>query len=109
MRRFIEAEMGFKVSIAWRSKFILTALLAFTILGCNLELFSSASAPPAAPTATPILTPTPLPTVSANNLALIDAAGLDFAERRVIDVYQRVAHRWLISPRKCCAAASFLR
>jgi putative serine protease PepD len=29
--------------------------------------------------------------VVTNNLALIDAAGLDFAERRVIEVYQRVA------------------
>ena len=38
-----------------------------------------------APTATP--PPTPLP----NPLALIDAAGLDFAERRIVSVYERVS------------------
>ena len=37
------------------------------------------------PTATPL--PTPLP----NPLALIDAAGLDFAERRIVSVYERVS------------------
>ncbi len=37
------------------------------------------------PTATP--PPTPLP----NPLALIDAAGLDFAERRIVSVYERVS------------------
>lgn len=36
--------------------------------------------------ATPILSPTP-----TEDIAYIDAAGLDIAERRVIDVYQRVA------------------
>ena len=47
-------------------------------------------APPQAATATPLptFTPTPLPLLSA---AQIDGQGLDIAERRVIDVYQRVA------------------
>jgi S1-C subfamily serine protease len=55
------------------------------------------SLPPAPPahTHTPVLTSTPVPAPAAqiisNEVALIDAAGLDFAERRVIEVYQRVA------------------
>jgi S1-C subfamily serine protease len=57
------------------------------------ELLPSALAPTAAPTATSIPTPTlaPTPVVSVNDTALVDAAGLDFAERRIIKVYQRVA------------------
>ena len=52
---------------------------------------------PLAVTATPLpaptWTPTPLPpvAVAANAAAQIDALGLDIAERRVIDVYDRVA------------------
>jgi hypothetical protein len=86
--------MGFRVFIVRRSNFILTALLALAALACNLSVsLPSFSTPPPAPTTAPvpIPTPTPLPTVSAGHTALIDAAGLDFAERRIIDVYKRVA------------------
>lgn len=79
----------------------LTFLLMFVLasLGCNLAELTVLSSPPTpAPTAPllPTPLPAPLPTVNAgesaaNGVALIDAAGLDFAERRVIDVYQRVA------------------
>lgn len=47
------------------------------------------------PAAIPTSTPTPTPAAAALNselpIALIDAAGLDFAERRNIDVYHRVS------------------
>lgn len=46
------------------------------------------------PTPTPTATPTPLQTpvpLSNSQIAIIDELGLDFAERRVIDVYQRVS------------------
>jgi len=61
------------------------------ISGCSR---SSPTPTPAIPTATPAPTPTftpAQPSPSANTIALIDALGRDFAERRVIDVYQTVA------------------
>jgi S1-C subfamily serine protease len=53
----------------------------------------------ATPTLTPTLTPTPAPAsllpaddkTNPNSAALLDAAGLDLAEQRVIDVYKRVS------------------
>lgn len=61
-----------------------------------LPLQSPATLQPAAiPTSTPTPTPTSTPAAAALNselpIALIDAAGLDFAERRNIDVYHRVS------------------
>ncbi len=54
--------------------------------------------PRVAGTATPgsrsllITAPTPAPKPgSAESIALVDAAGLDFAERRIVDVYERLA------------------
>ncbi|MFN8457139.1 MAG: hypothetical protein U0401_21160 [Anaerolineae bacterium] len=94
----------------------LSILLIFLTLACTLGEWRIALEP-AVPTATPIPTVTPIPTptptpvptftptptpappppvVNAaadtpNETALIDAAGLDFEEKRVIEVYQRVA------------------
>jgi S1-C subfamily serine protease len=85
-------------------KWYLTALLVLTLLGCQLGV--SLAPQSAAPTATipiPTATPTPLllPTPTAeepgpaadlpNNLVLVDALGLDFAEKRVMEVYERVS------------------
>jgi hypothetical protein len=86
--------MGFRVFIVRRSNFILTALLALAALACNLSVsLPSFSTPPPAPTTAPvpIPTPTPLHTLSAGHTAQNDAARLYFAERRIIDVYKRVA------------------
>jgi S1-C subfamily serine protease len=80
----------------------LAALLVLLLLGCDLGRWLAIIEPtPAlvaapAPTSTPSATAAPIPTVvvgsgTANEVALVDAAGLDFAERRVIEVYQRVA------------------
>lgn len=82
-----------------RSRLLLGGLLlALLTLSCDLGLLApDVSPPPVLPasTSTPVPTPTPLPAPAAqvigNDVAFIDAAGLDFAERRVIDVYQRVA------------------
>jgi S1-C subfamily serine protease len=78
------------------------AILIITLIGCQLGV--SLAPQPAAPTATipiPTATPPPLPTAAveepepaadlANELVLIDALGLDFAEKRVIEVYERVS------------------
>lgn len=85
-------------------KWYLTALLVLTLLGCQLGV--SLAPQSAAPTATipiPTATPTPLllPTPTAeepgpaadlpNDLVLVDALGLDFAEKRVMEVYERVS------------------
>jgi putative serine protease PepD len=40
---------------------------------------------------TPLVTPAVTPALLPDDIALIDAAGLDFAERRIVDVYERVA------------------
>jgi S1-C subfamily serine protease len=88
-------KMSFKfwyfISTSRYRTLVLVTLLALATFGCNLDLLSSASAPPVASTATPLPTSTRVPAISADNLALIDAAGLDFEEQRIIDVYQRVA------------------
>lgn len=68
----------------------LLILLSLTLVACDLGLDlppSPTLAPgetPPPPTATP---PSPPP----NEAALIDALGLDFAEKRVIEVYERVS------------------
>ena len=79
-----------------KTQWILAILsLAFLISGCaSLEalIFVPTATPPPAPTWTP--TPSPPPSAAnnvANDVAQIDALGLDIAERRVIDVYERVA------------------
>lgn len=74
--------------IGWLAALV---LIIFMISGCSR---SSPTPTPAIPTATPAPTPTftpAQPSPSANTIALIDALGRDFAERRVIDVYQTVA------------------
>ncbi len=64
---------------------------ALLIAACQgLPLFPT-STPPPTPTLPPP-TPTPLPVASPTGpIPLIDAEGFDIAERRVIDVYARVA------------------
>ncbi|MBE7471229.1 MAG: peptidase S1 [Anaerolineae bacterium] len=89
------------IRVIWRNSLALAMLLALSPLACNLGNWTiSTVSPTAAPTAAPIPTTTPPPTpltvvnaseIVTNGVALIDAAGLDFAERRVIEVYQRVA------------------
>ncbi|MFQ5613313.1 MAG: S1C family serine protease [Anaerolineae bacterium] len=65
-------------------------LLLSPLPGCNLGLLAAPAPDPlVTPTASP--TPPPAPDVGNEPLALIDAAGLDFAEKRVIDVYARVS------------------
>ncbi len=88
--------------ISWRTGFILAVLLVLPLTGCDLGLLLASSPAPvaatvAAPTivlvtaATPTPLPTPVPTGKPNEVALIDATGLDFAEKRVIEVYKRVS------------------
>lgn len=69
-------------------------LLVLTLLACDVGLL--VTPPPATPTNTPIPptaspTPPPPPIPISNEAALIDAFGLDFAEKRVIEVYDRVS------------------
>jgi putative serine protease PepD len=81
-------------------RLILAMLLSLALLACDLsQTLTQGMSPTAAPTSAP--TPTtppaaaalepPLNEGNANSTALIDAAGLDFAEQRVIDVYKRVS------------------
>lgn len=87
-------------------KFTVILIILGTLLltGCDLSHLAAAIAEPTAtppptatstftptPTPTPTFTPTPIPENPFDNVALIDALGLDFAEKRVIDVYARVA------------------
>ncbi len=74
---------------------ILLILLTLSVAACGVRNPFAADPTPTA-TAAPTATPTPLPTVAAsadgtNDTVLIDAAGLDFAEQRVIDTYKRVS------------------
>lgn len=75
-----------------KSQWILILSLALFISGCAQmgSLVFVATATPA-----PTWTPTPLPSqpviLAENGAVLVDAQGLDIAERRVIDVYNRVA------------------
>ena len=77
------------------SRWIVGFFCAMLILsGCaQLESFVvvATPTPPPAPTWTPTAAPLQPVLVAANEAALVDAAGLDIAERRVIDVYDRVA------------------
>ena len=85
----------------WFIKLAFLVLLAVISLGCNLSLsLPLAVTTPTSPTETPtpIVTvgPTPVPPAlnpdnDLNLAALIDALGRDFAERRIIEVYERVS------------------
>ena len=70
-----------------RSIFV-TILIAGLLSSCRLGAGLNATA-----TATPTLRPSPTPTFtpSASDISLIDALGLDFAEKRVIEVHARVS------------------
>jgi len=79
-----------------RGRLIPLVGLALLVLNCNLSLglgSSSSTPPPPVPTPTATLSPTPssIPDPVPNLAALIDAAGRDFAEKRIIEVYQRVS------------------
>lgn len=75
----------------------IVVMVTLLLTGCNTSFLippadtasDLAAARPAALTAIPIITPTP--TANPNLVALIDATGLDFAEKRVIDVYRQVS------------------
>lgn len=72
----------------------LAALLALALLalpGCRAAPRAHSSAPPALGAALAETQPPAAEAPSNAQLALIDAAGLDFEEKRVIEVYQRVA------------------
>lgn len=87
-------------------RLLLTMLLVVPLLACDLGQMQVSLAPPPSPTAIPTETPTPTPTSTplptptptplaredlANTTALIDQLGLDFEEKRVIEVYNDVA------------------
>ena len=97
-------------------RFFLIMLLVLPLLACNLGQMQVSLAPLPSPTviptesptltptspplptptpspiSTPLPTPTPLPVEElVNTTALIDQLGLDFAEKRVIQVYKQVA------------------
>ena len=85
---------------SWLPKLTFLVLVTLVGLSCNLSLpliTPSASLPTGTPALMP--TPTPVPPVpptsapeaNVNLTALIDALGRDFAERRIIEVYQRVS------------------
>jgi S1-C subfamily serine protease len=81
---------------SWRVRIVPLLTLALLILSCNLSLSSSPTAAPPPtplPTDTPPPPPSPPPVTEAipNPTALVDATGLDFAEKRVIEVYERVS------------------
>jgi S1-C subfamily serine protease len=70
---------------------ILLTLLAAPALGCALSFSAEPTpAPAGAPVAVVVNTPAPA-TGFFNQTALIDDQGRDFAERRVMDVYQQVS------------------
>lgn len=78
------SRLSFGLALAW--------LFALLVMACNLNQFlPPVSAPPAPLPVTPAPTPIPTGTPALNQVALIDALGLDFAEKRVIDVYRRVS------------------
>jgi S1-C subfamily serine protease len=88
------------------SALILALSFSLSLLSCQLEqllapspaptsVAAATTAPTATPTPTtaptPVLLPPPAGSNDGNTVALIDAAGLDFSEKRVIDVYNRVS------------------
>ncbi len=78
------SRLSFGLALVW--------LFSLLVMACNLNQFlPPVSAPPAPLPVTPAPTPIPTGTPALNQVALIDALGLDFAEKRVIDVYRRVS------------------
>ena len=92
MLRQVNPRNTFRSSVRW-----ILVMLTLLLTGCKTSflippgdtLSDLVADRPAALTATPAIAPTP--TATPNPIALIDAAGLDFAEKRVIDVYRRVS------------------
>jgi S1-C subfamily serine protease len=80
-----------------RITLISLTLLLLLSLSCNLSLPPLAAPTSIPPTDTPTPTPTPVPPVATpdnnqvNLTALIDVVGRDFAEKRIIEVYDRVS------------------
>jgi S1-C subfamily serine protease len=69
----------------------LLALLLLLTVSCSLD-FASTPLPAASPAdSAAVVESVPAPVVSQNPAALIDELGRDFAERRVMDVYQQVS------------------
>ncbi len=83
---------------SWHIKLTPLILLLLFSLSCSLNLPSlvAPSTPPPTATLIPTATPTPTPPAvtpenTANLTALIDEIGRDFAEKRIIEVYERVS------------------
>jgi len=78
-----------------KSRWIVAVFCAGLILSACTQLGVLTVAATATPSPAPTWTPTPMPlqsvVVAADEAALVDALGLDIAERRVIEVYDRVA------------------
>ncbi len=75
---------------------VLLVWISLLLGGCTAQAPLRFATDSAAPTATPTQTPAPVVDAPSNMLdsadvALIDAAGLDFFERRVVNVYEEVA------------------
>jgi len=76
-----------------RTKFIWVVLI-LPLIGCDLGLLVNTTPPSATPASMPptaTAPPPPTPTTPVNEAALIDALGFDFAEKRIIEVYERVS------------------
>ena len=83
-----------------KSRFVRASviLVSLPLLACSLQFSLTPTPVPtevATPTPRPSETPLPVPaltpTPTADDLAAIDAAGLDFAEKRIIEVYEVVS------------------
>jgi S1-C subfamily serine protease len=83
-------------------KYVLGSLSTFVTVGALLimggcmgqDLVALLNSGSPTPVAAPLITPTPIPmpvVVTDEGVAIIDALGRDIAERRTVDVYQRVA------------------
>ncbi|MBN1217587.1 MAG: trypsin-like peptidase domain-containing protein [Anaerolineae bacterium] len=66
-------------------------LLTILLLGCNSGWLLAPASPSQTSNRSPSPAVTPTPTPAPHVIALIDAAGLDFAEKRVIDAYKQVS------------------
>jgi hypothetical protein len=80
----------------------LPGLLALLLIGCSMgQLLTLSSTPATVPTVIPTATPTPTatprpappptPEIFPDDVSLIDAAGLDIAEKQVIEVHKQVS------------------
>lgn len=76
-----------------RFVYLLTVVVVFWLAGCQPGQLPQFIPVMKTPMLVPTFTPTPLAPLAqpTEDTSIIDDAGLDFAERRIIDVYERVA------------------